>query len=326
MGRSIRVPVLFGIVGLTGAGASAQNPPKPEQAEVSQQIEHLRIPVGDLVFDARAAGPVDGPVVLLLHGFPETSFSFRAQLKALGALGFRAVAPDQRGYSPDARPDEVAAYAMSHLVDDVVGIADALGVERFDLVGHDWGGAVAWVVATRFPQRLHTLTVLSTPHFAALSAGRAATSSDQAKRTSYFSEFAKTGAETRFLADDAAYLRSIWGDLDPEAVKEYLRVLEHPDAMKAALAWYAAAFGNSRRAVAAGATPARPPTPVTVPTLYVWSTKDGAFGRGAAEATRQFVTGPYRFEVIEGIDHWVPERVPERISRLIADHLLGHPR
>ncbi len=293
-------------------------------AAARQEIEMIQIPVGPMVFDARAAGPEDGPLVLLLHGFPETSFAFRHQLRALAAAGYRAVAPDQRGYSPGARPDGVAPYAMTHLTDDVAAIADALGRERFDLVGHDWGGAVAWVVATRFPDRVRTLTVLSTPHYAALSSARAQAGSDQARRSSYFTDFAAPGAEARFLADDAAYLRSLWGDLDPNAVRVYMDALGNPAALRAALAWYGAAFGGgSGGGSSAGGAAAPPPapSPVRVPTLYIWSTEDTAFGRGPAEATRDFVSGPYRFEVIEGVDHWIAERVPERVNRLILEQL-----
>ncbi len=284
--------------------------------------EHIEIRVGDLVFDARAAGPADGPLVLLLHGFPQTSFSYRHQIATLAEAGFRAVAPDQRGYSPGARPDGVAAYAMTHLVADVVGIADALGARQFHLVGHDWGAAVAWTVATRFPDRVLSLTALSTPHPSALFAARAAPDSEQSRRSAYFAVFSAPGAEQRFLADGAAFLRSLYGDLDPDAVDEYVRALGTPEAMRAALAWYAAAFGPN--------APPPPPTPgtpvsVTVPTLYVWSDQDRAFAREPADATRDFVSGPYRFEVMEGVDHWVAERVPHRISALILEHVRSVP-
>ena len=124
-------------------------------------VARVELAVGDLVFDARAEGPADGELVLLLHGFPQTSLSWRHQLGALAAAGYRAVAPDQRGYSPGARPADVAEYRIERLVGDVLGFADALGVERFHLVGHDWGGAVAWQVAGRHPERLRTVTSLS---------------------------------------------------------------------------------------------------------------------------------------------------------------------
>ena len=114
--------------------------------------------MGEFVFDARAAGPADGELVLLLHGFPQSSLEWRSQMEALAAAGYRAIAPDQRGYSPRARPDGVEHYRPEHLVADVLAIADWLGGHRLHLVGHDWGGAVAWAVAGHFGHRLRTLT------------------------------------------------------------------------------------------------------------------------------------------------------------------------
>ncbi len=107
-------------------------------------MESLELTVGPYTYSARADGPPDGELVLFLHGFPETSYEWRAQLAAVGAAGYRAVAPDQRGYAPGARPTDLAAYRIERLVDDVAGFADALGADRFHLVGHDWGGFVAW--------------------------------------------------------------------------------------------------------------------------------------------------------------------------------------
>jgi len=294
--------------------------PLPEPAD----IVPIEIPVGGLVFDALAAGPPNGDLVFLLHGFPQTADAFRAQLGALGGAGYRVLAPNQRGYSPRARPDGVAAYAIGNLVTDVLGMADALGAERFHLVGHDWGGAVAWVAALRAPDRIRSLTVLSTPHFAALSAARASAGGDQAARSSYFSGFAEPGAEMALLAADAAGLRAIYSGLDPDAIDRYLAALGQPEVLRAALAWYAAAFGGTSAAgSAATAAPAAPP-PIRVPTLYVWSTEDTAFGREAALGTAAFVAGPYRFEVIEGVGHWLPELVPERVTQLILDQVREH--
>src|SRR3954470_2514177 len=114
-------------------------------------MDRIEIPVGDFTFDALAAGPDGGELVLLLHGFPQTSRSWRHQIPALAEAGYRAIAPDQRGYSPRARPAEVEAYRVDHLVADVLAIADWMGGHRFHLVGHDWGAAVAWQVAGRYP-------------------------------------------------------------------------------------------------------------------------------------------------------------------------------
>ncbi|MBM4268330.1 MAG: alpha/beta hydrolase [Deltaproteobacteria bacterium] len=124
----------------------------------------MRIEASGFVFDARATGPESGELVLLLHGFPQSSLEWEAQLEALGRAGYRAVAPDQRGYSRDARPVEVEAYWQDLLAADAIAIADALGARRFHVVGHDWGAAIAWQVAMLVPERIVSLTAVSVPH------------------------------------------------------------------------------------------------------------------------------------------------------------------
>jgi pimeloyl-ACP methyl ester carboxylesterase len=266
-----------------------------------------------LVFTARVAGPDDGSPVLLLHGFPQTSRCWAAQLDALAAAGFRAIAFDQRGYSPGARPDDVAAYKPAALVADVLHVADACGVDRFDLVGHDFGGMVAWMVAGHDPDRVRTLTVASTPHPAAFKASYQG-SSDQNERSGYMRSFraAERGAtEAQLLADGAAGLRSVYAGLAPDAVEEYVAVLGQPGALVAAIDWYRSMSGT-----ASAATP-----PASVPTLYVWSDQDPSLGRDAAEATAALVTGPYRFEVLEGVGHWIPEQAADTFTGLLIEHL-----
>jgi len=280
-------------------------------------VDTIEIPVGPLTFDARAAGPEGGEPVLLLHGFPQTSLAWASQLTALGAAGHRAVAFDQRGYSPRARPAEVEAYGSSELTADVIGVADALGFDRFHLVGHDWGGAVAWQVGGRHQDRLHTLTVVSTPHPAAMGlALNGGIGGDQAQRSAYMEIFRAPDSQDQFLANDALGLKNLYaisgmpeGKADP-----YLKALGTPEALGAALNWYRAADLTLTEGLG----------PITVPTMYVWSTADAALGREAAEATARFVEGPYRFEVLEGVSHWVSEQVPEHLNALLLDHL-GRP-
>src|SRR3954466_9146456 len=121
-----------------------------------------------LTFDVADAGPVDGEAVVALHGFPQTSAAWAAVTPLLTDAGYRVLAPDQRGYSPGARPHEISAYTMSHLCGDVVALADAAGVQRVHLLGHDWGAAVGWALAATRPERVQTLTAVSVPHPAAL--------------------------------------------------------------------------------------------------------------------------------------------------------------
>ena len=260
--------------------------------------------------EALVAGPEGGELVLLLHGFPETSFEWRAQLPALAAAGYRAVAPDQRGYTPGARYDDLTEYRVDHLATDVARFADALGAERFHLVGHDWGGFVAWYAAGRFPMRVRTLTVVSTPHPGAFVAAYHG-DTDQRERSAYMDWFRTPDAEVAFLADDAAMLRAAYQGHSGEGAEEYARVFSADGgaALTGGLNWYRANDFTDDTG------------PVTVPTMYVWSDEDVALGRDAAEATGSFVEGPYRFEVLPGISHWVPEEAPEALNRLVLQHL-----
>lgn len=268
-------------------------------------------------FSALAAGPPDGHPVLLLHGFPQTSWCWRAQLDALAAAGYRALAFDQRGYSPEARPPDVDDYAMDELVADVLAVADALGLDTFDLVGHDWGAMVAWVTAARAPERLRTLTAVSVPHPVAFGAALAGGDSDQSQRSSYIEVFRQEGvAERALLGDDGSGdgLRVMFaasGLADSADVGIFVAAMTEPGALTAALNWYRA---MSAEAVADVGQ-------ISVSTMYVWSTEDLALGRQAAEATAQWVSGPYRFEILDGVSHWIPEAAPEDLSRLLLEHL-----
>jgi pimeloyl-ACP methyl ester carboxylesterase len=280
-------------------------------------VETVELRAGSFAFTARVAGPDDGRVVLLLHGFPETSYSFRSQVAALGGAGYRAVAPDQRGYSAGARPADEGAYAIEHLGADVLALADELGAHRFDVVGHDWGAAVAWYVAGRWPARVRTLTAVSVPHPSAMAAAlRGELGGDQAQRSWYMDFFRQPGgvAEDALLGNDVGGLRNIWSSLPADAVDEYVRVLGERAALTAALSYY-----RANRLDGGVDVP-----PIDVPTLFVWSTDDVALGREGAEATAGYVAGPYRFEVLEGVDHWIPENAADRLSGLLLEHLAAH--
>jgi pimeloyl-ACP methyl ester carboxylesterase len=269
-----------------------------------------------LTFAVRSAGPADGRPVILLHGFPQNSRCFARQLHALGQAGYRAFAPDQRGYSARARPEAVGEYRIADLVSDVTALADSLGVGSFDLVGHDWGALVAWYVAGSCPDRVRSLTSVSTPHPSALTATLIGGDSDQVQRLGYVDLFRQPEVPEQILlgADGSgAGLRRVFTDsgVDDEAVDSYVEVLRQPGALTAALNWYRAnGFGHL---VETG--------PITMPTMYVWSTDDVALGRAAAESTADYVQGPYRFEVLEDVNHWIPDVAHDRLNGLLLDHL-----
>ncbi|MGW5474726.1 alpha/beta fold hydrolase [Streptomyces chartreusis] len=276
-------------------------------------MTELSISTGAGVFDAIVAGPPEGRPVLLLHGFPQTALAWQRQIAELAEQGCRVVAPDQRGYSPGARPQRPEDYRMSLLVDDVVAITEELGWAAFDLVGHDWGGAVAWWTADAHPGRIRTLTVVSTPHPGAL-ATALRTDEDQRSRSHYMIDWRETPAtEERMLAHDAELLRALYaGKVPQDSVEAYVRHLSRPGALTAALNWYRAGRPDGRIGT------------IDVPTLYVWSTNDSAFGPAAARGTERWVNGPYRFEAIPDVTHWVPEEAPETLNRLLLEHLRAH--
>ncbi|MGW1746927.1 alpha/beta fold hydrolase [Streptomyces sp. NPDC002092] len=273
-------------------------------------MTELSISTSAGVFDAIEGGPPEGLPVLLLHGFPQTAPAWERQIAALAAQGYRVVAPDQRGYSPGARPED---YRMSLLVDDVVAITEELGWSTFDLARHDWGGAVAWWTANAHPGRVRTLTVVSTPHPGAL-ATALRTDEDQRERSHYMIDWRDVPAtEERMLAHDAQLLRALYaGKVPQDSVEAYIRHLSRPGALTGALNWYRAGRPDGRIGT------------IEVPTLYVWSTNDRAFGAAPAHGTGRWVEGPHRFETLQGVSHWVPEEAPDALNRLLLEHLRTH--
>jgi pimeloyl-ACP methyl ester carboxylesterase len=200
----------------------------------------------DLTFDVMVSGAEDGPPVLLLHGFAESFHMWRSQMLKLVAAGYRSIAPSQRGYSAGARPDtrEASSYGFDHLMTDALSIAAACGAatDRFHVVGHDWGGSIAWGIADRYPERVASLTVLSRPHPNAFNRALEAPDGEQKRRSSHHWWFLEADATARILADDARWLRErLKANKVPEAaIAEYISFLGNPATMEAALTWYRA--------------------------------------------------------------------------------------
>lgn len=273
-----------------------------------------RVSHDQLVFDVHDSGPVDGPPVLLLHGFPEDASSWDAVVPHLHAAGLRTLAFDQRGYAPAASPPEVARYRTTALVGDVIGVLDDLGIARVHLVGHDWGGAVAWEAALEHPERLSTLTAVSTPHPAAFA--RALRTADQLPRSWYMAAFQIPWLPERVLAVAMRRFLTAAG-LTDEAARGYARRFRDPSRLRGPVNWYRAASpGRFSRG--------RGTHEVRVPTTYVWGSHDPALGRGGAEATAGYVRGDYRFVEVDA-GHWLPEREPEAVARAIIARVTGAP-
>jgi pimeloyl-ACP methyl ester carboxylesterase len=279
------------------------------------EFQKTVINVRDLRFTALAAGPEEGELILFLHGFPEFADAWCELMRPVADAGFYTVAVDQRGYSAGARPIEVRDYGIEHLTADIQGFVDALGRQRFHLVGHDWGAFLAWVFAAKHPDRVQSLSALSTPHpDAFLNAIK--TDEDQKQRSRYISFFRMPdgAAESFFQADNYQRLRAVYqGKLPDSAVNENICRFAEPGALTSALNWYRALNLEARIGE------------IAVPTLYIWSTDDIALGETAAIQTAGYVTGSYRFEKLEWTSHWLLEEATDRISALLLEQISSNP-
>jgi pimeloyl-ACP methyl ester carboxylesterase len=273
-----------------------------------------RVGVAGLTFEVEFAGPVGGERVLLLHGWPERGAMWRGLMGALAEQGLRCAAPDQRGYSPDARPLHVEDYRMPLLVADAAGLLDALGWDAAHVVGHDWGSMVAWHLAATARTRVRSLTAVSVPHPRAMGAALA-TDPDQQTRSAYIRLFreAPERAVEALLANDAAALVGVFAGsgMDEAAVRGLVAPLLEPTALLATLSWYGAASADDAKACG----------PVRVPTTFVWGPLDIAIGRVAAEGCAAQVAADYRFVELPGVGHWVAEQAPDALAEAVLQQI-----
>ncbi|MDA0366238.1 MAG: alpha/beta hydrolase [Chloroflexi bacterium] len=268
-----------------------------------------------LTFRVRRTGPTTPGVepVVLLHGFPSTSYMWLPLLERLGDEGFACVAPDQRGYSPGARPFGAEQYDYRELVADVIAITDASGFGRFHLVAHDHGAGVGWTAVGLHPDRIASYSALSVPHIDAFR-DAIAHDPDQRERSIYIERFEKASAEQDMLRR----LLERWQEAGPEVAAEYVPIFSEPGALTAALNWYRASLRYD------GSDPGLAVGPVDVPTLLIWGNRDPAIGRTANEETPQYMRGPYRFVELDA-GHRLLEEQPEAVISEVLAHLCAHP-
>ena len=270
-----------------------------------------------LLFDVRDTGPSDGPVVVLLHGFPQHNDSWNAVADRLVAQGYRCLAPNQRGYSSGARPPRRRDYRMSELVADIGALIDASGARRVHLVGHDWGAAVAWSVAAEMPERLATVSPVSVPHPAAFVKSFATSLQGLASWYMYFFQLPRIPEWLLLRRNGAMMSQSLRRTGQTRAVAERDgQAMSEPGALTAAINWY--------RAIPLSKPPTRSPK-ISVPTMYVWSDRDTALLPKAAHDTARYVNGEYRFEIMPDVSHWIPDEQPDRLADLLLDWFAAHP-
>ena len=269
--------------------------------------ESLMLDVNGIRLHAVSTG--QGPTVLLLHGFPDTHIVWRKQVPALAAAGYRVLAPDLRGYGRSDAPRAVHAYTLDTLRADVLGLLDALKIDKVHLVGHDWGALIAWQLAALAPQRVTRLVALSSGHPAAIARAGIL----QQLRLSYMFGFMLPGiAEQTLKAGDWFMLRQFTGE--PGQAEYWKRDLSAPGRLSAALNYYRANLGL--------ALPRAYPR-VKAPVMGIWSDHDPALGEKQMRDSAAYVDAEFRFERVHDADHWLQLTAPTQVNRLLLDFLGG---
>lgn len=261
------------------------------------------------------AGPVDGPLVILLHGFPEFWYGWKRQIEPLAAAGYRVWVPDQRGYNLSDKSKGIGAYGIDQLAADVVGLIDAAGQEKAVVVGHDWGGAVAWWTAAKYPQRVERLVILNVPHPAVM---KRFVSRDlgQMRRSWYIGFFQLPWLPERLarLGNWATLTRTLRstsrrGTFSDADLAQYRTAWSQPGAITAMINWYRASLRRP---------PARlPSVRITVPTLLIWGAHDRFLKREMAQPSIDRCDNG-RLVFFEKATHWVQHEEAERVTQLIA--------
>ena len=288
--------------------------------DLESEIRHRTLAANGVRLHAVEAGPEDGPLLILLHGFPEFWYGWSRQIGPLAAAGFRVLVPDQRGYNLSGKPRRVSSYNLDRLARDVLGLIDGAGVEKARVVGHDWGGVVGWWLGIRYPQRLERLALLNIPHPLVMQ-HTLLHSSVQRKKSRYMFLFQipwlpeRAFSRDHFAAGEKALrISSRPGTFGDEEIALYKEAWSQPHAVRSMIHWYRAALR---------ARPRRPENPrVSVPTLLIWGTQDNVLGQEMAQPSIDLCDHG-RLELIPEATHWVQHEEPERVNRLLVEFLLS---
>ncbi len=272
------------------------------------------ISLGTLRFDCRLAGKESDELVVLLHGFPETSIMWQRLMEDLIPKGFFCVAPNLRGYSKNACPKGKKHYSIEKLSQDVIDLAQAMGRTKFHLVAHDWGAVIGWYLAYHHSTSILSYTALSVPHlkgfFEALQ-----TDADQQERSKYIKLLViPFVAEYTIRKNDFSLFRKYWKHSNEAELQDYLSTFREKKVLTAALNYYRANMGKSRTEEIGD---------VEIPTLFIWGKEDMAIGARGVTLGQQYVKGPYTFLELEA-GHWLIQTVYDKIKPAILKHLTEH--
>lgn len=270
-----------------------------------------RIIAGDYEFDVRITGKPENPAIVFLHGFPETSIMWEGVMQVLAHEGYYCIAPDLRGYSEKACPKGVEHYKMESLWSDVLRIADALKIEKFHLVGHDWGSFIGWNLVYNHPERINSWSSLSIPHSKAF-ANAIKNDPIQKKKSRYIGFFLIPRIPEFFLKiQNMKRLRKLWKRSGQKEQKKYIEVFSRPGTLTAALNYYRANIGKGKRSELGE---------IDVPTLFIWGKQDLAIGRIAAEGNTKYMKGDYQFLELEA-GHWLVQQKFAEVVLALENHV-----
>jgi len=289
------------------------------------EVSERRVSVGEVSLNVATAG--SGPPVLLLHGFPDRWRMWHRQIPALVEAGYRVIAPDLRGFGDSDRPEAVPDYRLRHLIGDVEGLLDACEVEQTAVIGHDWGAGLSWALASFLPERVNALVAISVGH----GQTRAAAGEQQRRLSWYMLWFLFPGVAEKVLpADDWAAFRAwAWPEAapDPDRAPDQGRNLDlarqiadlsRPGALTAGLNWYRANIDPNEFVVLAPHTGL---PSIACPTMGIWSDQDPYLTELQMTASAEYVSGPWRYERLTGVGHWVPVHAADRLNALLLDFL-----
>jgi pimeloyl-ACP methyl ester carboxylesterase len=282
------------------------------------QTQHLYIKTNNIRLHVVAAGPKDGPLLICLHGFPEFWRGWQSQILALARAGYRVWIPDQRGYHLSDKPPGIAAYNLDELAADVVGLIDAAGQPKASVVGHDWGGAVAWWTANKYPERLNRLAILNVPQHAVMN--RHLRQSWGQLRKSWYIFFFQLPWLPELLIKAGNWRAGVQalrrssrpGTFTGQDLDRYRQAWSQPGALTAMLNWY-------RAILQARPEPLSSPR-IVVPTLLIWGAQDAFLGREMAQPSIELCRNG-RLVFIEEATHWVQHEEPERVNALLIGFL-----
>ncbi len=269
------------------------------------------VEIKDFTFTCRVGGMEnDKGTIFLLHGFPETSRMWSDFIKVLENEGYRIIAPNQRGYSKGARPSKISDYTIDKLSQDIIDIANEFNINKFHLVGHDWGSAVGWYITSNFSDRIITWSALSVPHLDAFVYSMR-NDSVQIKKSEYINYFNKRILpEIYFKIFSYKNLKNIWRKSSESEIISYLEIFKQRRALKSALNWYRANFKDDESIIG----------DISTPTLIIYGINDMAIDVKSVDNSEKYLKGRYKIEKLDS-GHWLIQESFEEVSKSIIEHI-----